>query len=300
LNILQWEIQQGSLRHLRAWGLLLFATFLSATLFGDCLPAKAEPGWVLTQKSTTLGDQYVYISQEGLKITNPRRGFNLVTHAPDWDIVLYNDKTRCFYQTTATHYRNELAGRNGSDFKNSHWSKSGETTIGGLKATEFRLGAKTLQGRNKAGQITTKSIASAQYWVASDIKIPDNLTELLAAAYGLPNETSSSIPLRLTYSENGGEHTVLDTYRVDKSPIPANYFAKPAGYKMVQSDAEVMMNDDQRQIMNDMARDLGSDPQSAQLKQKIDQVKAGNSQAVNSFTKDDVNKLLDMFSKKRQ
>jgi hypothetical protein len=286
--------KSGSLR-------LLAAVTVSLTAFlGSSVAALAEQGYVLTQKSTKMGDQYLYLSSEGIKITNPRAGFNLVARAPNWDITLYNDKTRCFYQTTAERYRQELAGRSpDGELKNSTWSKMGDTYINGLKATEYRMGSKTVRSKTKAGGVVSKTINGAQYWVASEITIPAKLTELLAAAYGLPSQTSACVPLRLKYSESTGDHLILDTYRVDKAPIPVAYFDKPAGYKPVTSDAEVMMNDEQKQIMSDMARDLGSDPQGAQLKNKIDQVRSGGANPSSTFTKDDVNKLMDIFKKKQ-
>lgn len=262
--------------------------------------AFADQGWVLTQRSTKMGDQYVYISDQGLKITNPKAGFNLVTRAPNWDITLFNDKTRCFYETTADRYKQQLQGRaQDAELNNSSWAKSGETQIFGLKATEYRMGAKAVRSRSKSGAVSTKSIAGAQYWVASEIAIPAKLTELLSAAYGLPTATSSCVPLRLKYSESNGEHTVLDTYRVDKTPISISYFDKPAGYKLVKSDAEVMMSDEQKQIMNDMVRDMDTDPQNAQLKNKIQAVQSGQAPPNKTFTKEDVNKLLDIFKKKQ-
>ena len=277
-----------------------FGVVLTASC-GCASPALANQGWVLTQKSTKMGDQYVYISDQGLKISNPRAGFNLVTRAPNWDITLYNDKTRCFYETTADRYKQQLAGRGSeADLKGATWEKSGTSDIQGLKATEYRMGSKTVRSKNKNGTISQKTIGSASYWVASDIIIPPKLTELLGAAYGLPTATSSCVPLRLKYNEASGEHTVLDTYRVDKSPLPVAYFDKPQGYKLVTSDAEVMMNDEQKQIMNDMAHDLDTSPQNSELKAKVQAVQAGNTNAAKTFTKDDVSKLMDMFNKKKQ
>ena len=67
-----------------------------------------DRGWVLTQKSQTLGDQYVYISPNGLKCVNPKAGFAMVTCAPDWNIVMFNDKTRVFFATTLERYKRDL------------------------------------------------------------------------------------------------------------------------------------------------------------------------------------------------
>ncbi len=53
-----------------------------------------ERGWVLTQRSITLGDQYVYISPSGIKIINPRQGIGSIVKSPNWDVLLFNDQTR--------------------------------------------------------------------------------------------------------------------------------------------------------------------------------------------------------------
>jgi hypothetical protein len=288
-----FERKSGSVRLIAS-----LACSLAVTV-GSAIAAFAEPGYVLTQRSTKMGDQYLYVSSEGIKITNPKAGFNLVSQAPNWDITLFNDKTHCFYQTTADRYRQQLLGRTGdSDFKNSSWSKMGDTYMLNMKATEFRMGTKTVRQKTKSGQIVNKTITGAQYWVAADIQLPPKLTELLAAAYGLPAQQSQCVPLRLKYTDGAKTSTVLDTYRVDKAPIPIAYFATPQGYKPVTSDAEVMMNDEQKQIMSDMAKDLGSDSQGSQLKNKIDAVRSGTADP-KSFTKDDVNKLMDIFNKKK-
>jgi hypothetical protein len=281
------------------------AAFALLSVTGDA--AFADQGYVLTQRSTKMGDQYVYVSDQGLKISNPKAGFNLVTHAPNWDITLFNDKTRCFYETTAEQYRQRLAGKGAdAELRSSNWSKAGDTQILGLKATEYRMGAKAVRSKNKSGAVVTKSIAGAQYWVASDIAIPPKLTDLLSAAYGLPSSTSTCVPLRLKYSEADGSHTVLETYRVDKTPISVSYFDKPSGYKLVQSDAEVMMDDEQKQILNDMMRDTNAPPSSGQAPAQIaapaasqQPAQAGQAGGTKQFTKEDVNKLIDIFRKKQ-
>src|SRR5262249_28005297 len=42
-------------------------------------PARADDdGWVLTQKSAMFGDQYVYLTKNGMKCYNPKVGFAFV------------------------------------------------------------------------------------------------------------------------------------------------------------------------------------------------------------------------------
>src|SRR6185369_10116768 len=68
-------------------GLRIFGAiglWVMACLFLQAAPALAqENGYVLTQRSKNLGDQYVYLSPSGLKCVNPREGLGLISRAPD-------------------------------------------------------------------------------------------------------------------------------------------------------------------------------------------------------------------------
>ncbi|HEY9715425.1 MAG TPA: hypothetical protein V6C72_18270, partial [Chroococcales cyanobacterium] len=196
----------------------------------------------------------------GLKCVNPRAGFALVTCAPDWSVTLFNDKTRVYYQTTLDRWKQQLQSRGlTSDMANKSWAKAGSGNIAGLKATEYvmRGGSGNFQRAVHSAQHQRQAppIQGAKYWVSEDITVPPKLADLMATAYGLP--PTQNVPLRLNCTQAGREKILLDTYRMQSSPIPISYFQCPAGYKAVQSDAEVMMNDEQRQMIEDMTKDLG-------------------------------------------
>lgn len=216
-----------------------------------------DKGWILTQKSSTLGDQYVYISPSGLKCVNPRAGFAMVTKAPDWNIVMFNDKTRCYFQTTLDSYKRTLAQRGlTNDLANRQWARGQSNTIAGMKATQFVMrGGGTVTRVNARGRAKTSTVSAADYWVSDEITVPPRLGDLLSSAYGLP--TTQNVPLRLEYTDARGPKNMLDTYRMQVASIPTNYFDCPSGYKAVQSDAEVMMNDEQKQMIEDMSREMG-------------------------------------------
>ncbi len=52
-----------------AWLVAVFFVLSAPLALAD------DKGWVLTQKSAQLGDQYIYISPNGLKCVNPRAWF---------------------------------------------------------------------------------------------------------------------------------------------------------------------------------------------------------------------------------
>lgn len=265
-----------------------------------------DKGWVLTQKSAQLGDQYIYISPSGLKCVNPRAGFAMVSKAPDWNIIMYNDKTRVYYQTTLDNYKRQLASRGlTADLANRQWSRGQTNNIAGLRATQYvmRGGGKiSHQGAN--GKIRTSTVSAADYWVSDEITVPPRLGDLLSSAYGLP--TTQNVPLRLEMTDAKGPKRMLETYRMQAlATIPSNYFECPGGYKAVQSDAEVMMNDEQKQMIEDMSREMGgglesSSPQPSQPQYSPQPTAPAATQktaAPASGGNDALSKLLDAYKK---
>lgn len=249
----------NSLRPINLSCLVLLWAVLSAVCPSFSAAQADDKGWVLTQKSTTLGDQYVYISSNGLKCVNPRAGFALVTHAPDWNVVLFNDKTKVYFETTLDKWKQQLSNRGlSSPMSGKSWSKGGSAQIAGLKATEYvmRGGATTFQMAVRSAQHARQvTIQGANYFVSDEITVPPKLADLLSTAYGLP--PTQNVPLRLNCVESGRPRVLLDTYHMELSAIPISYFQCPQGYKPVKSDAEVMMTDDQRQMIEDMTKEMG-------------------------------------------
>jgi hypothetical protein len=63
-------------------------------------------------------------------------------------------------------------------------------------------------------------------------------------------------PLKVSYVNNSGSlSSMLDTYYTKTCPIPANYFGLPQGYRRGESEADVMIDDETKQILNDLASD---------------------------------------------
>jgi len=233
--------------------LSLLIIFLSFNLLGFAGPAAYadDKGWVLTQRSANLGDQYVYISATGLKLVSPKQGVNIVTSAPDWNVAMYNDKTRMYYSTSFSHWMQELdhkmAGR-GQDMSQRKWTKAGSQQVAGLNATQYVM-------NGSGGQLTkSANIRHADCWISTDIAVPTQISQMLAKVYGLPD--TRTFPLKVSYvSSTGTLSPMLDTYRTQACPIPSHYFGLPQGYRRAESEAEVMIDDETKQILNDLASD---------------------------------------------
>jgi len=232
-------------------------TFIIALFIWALASPKAEGderGWVLTQRSAAMGDQYVYISSSGIKIVNPSRGIGSIVTPPNWDVLFFNDQTHLIYSLSYDQWKNKLLRKQGS-LSNIKWNRGGSATIAGLNANEYRMQNLAAHAKSPHDWI------SAEYWVARDIRVSPKLSGLLAAAYGTPD--NASVPLRLTYKTAGGKDGVsLDTYYQQATTIPSSFFRGPTGYQLAKTAADVMMNDEDREMLNDLAKDLRGRPDS--------------------------------------
>ncbi len=227
-------------------------------ILSTCAAAEAQQkGWVLTQRSTTMGDLYTYVSPQGLKWTVPKLGANIATMGPNWMVNMYNEKTKAYYTTNFTEWQRDLAKRDGRSqaMRANPWVKAGAGNVAGLKATKYVMQNKSpVTGGGK----TLNSVSNAECWVADDIEVPAQVADMLSNTYGMPK--TKYFPLKIAYRDsNGRAVTALDTYRSESRPIAQNYFACPSGFKLVSSKAEVFMDEETQQMMSDMANEMGLD-----------------------------------------
>ncbi|MBS2006175.1 MAG: hypothetical protein JST01_03990 [Cyanobacteria bacterium SZAS TMP-1] len=227
----------------------MLGTTLAALLLTAGAAMADEQGWVLTQRSDKIGDQYVYVAPNGVKLVNPKIGYNIVLCAPDWNVCIYNDKTKTFYSASYASWMQEVdkaMGTRGTELKGGRWAKSSGASICGLKATSY-----IMQGS------PNRHLRNATCWVSNDIQVPYQITDLLAKTYGLPD--NKAYPLKLNTVDNAGHLSVqLDTYNSQACAIPASYFYLPNGYTRVASKEEVMVDDDTKAILRDLASDSPS------------------------------------------
>jgi hypothetical protein len=233
-------------------GLAVLAVFSLSAQSADA----QEQGWALTQRSTQMGDLYTYVSPNGLKWTVPKIGANIATQGPNWNVAMYNDKTRSYYTTTFQQWQQTITRKDqrSLEMRQRPWSKAGSGSVAGLKATKYVMQNST----PVAGRRNLNAVAAAECWVADDITVPAAVADMLANTYGMPK--TKYFPLRISYTGTDGKAGIaLDTYRAETRAIPATAFGSPQGYKLVASQAEVFMDDETQQMMNDMASEMGLD-----------------------------------------
>jgi hypothetical protein len=262
-------------------------------------PASAkETGWILTQRTKLLGDQYVYISTHGVKCINPKQGIGWITQTPNWNITFFNEKTKLYYPLSSSSWKTKIA-KNGLIPSNIKWSKISTGSVAGLKASQYKM----VNSASSNGTQSTKWL-SATYWLADEINVPASLAQLISSACGLP--ASDSIPLELSYcNQKGNTETLLKTYHKQIAAIPDSYFSSPAGYKIARSEVEVLVSKENRALIDELANDITSDNLHTKINpQLIDASKQISPESINklpnqvnlpggrTISKDQINKFL--------
>ena len=225
--------------------------------FGIVTPAFAGD-WVLTQRSQTMGDQYVYVTPSAFKWVNPKMGANVITTSPSWTVTMFNDKTKAYYDTTFQEWKSQLASRSkmAPEMQANKWVKSGSGEVAGMKATKYVMQGSGVAKRLPNGKVSNNlgSVKQAECWLSDDITVPAQLSEVLSSAYGLP--LTRFFPLRVTYVTGAGKAgTALDTYRSQACSLPETYFRKPQGYQLANSSAEVLMDAETKEMLRDLVTD---------------------------------------------
>ncbi len=261
---------------LKITSLVYIFTIILLTSF-SCKAVANEDCYILTQRSQSIGDLYLYVCKDGLKFFVPKRNFGMVSRAPNWQINLFNESTKKYFQTTMEKYAGNTAGKivsfKGYDNIGRKWQTRKKAVICNYSAQEYCL--ENLSNNDSISNIRNRKINNSNiheidYWVSDQISISDKIAEMLSKFYGLPN--IKYLPLRLNYINTKNELTnVLNTYRITKTQAPISYFNSPNGYQLVTNESEVLLDNDSQQMLKDLANDLGTtDPSLANtLSKKI-------------------------------
>ncbi len=215
---------------------------------------KDKPDFVVTQKSTRLGDTYLYISPLGFQMTNPNSGFTMSSRAPDWQIFMYNKHSQLYYQSSIEAWGRDTLIETGYDEwgPGAKWVKKGVEKICGYKGTVYTINGQMHTHQANGTVVVQKETVGAIYTLAEGYVINPKLAKLMNVVFNLP--LNPGIPLRLVYvSDTGAKRSVLDTYRVDRCKLSVENFNLPVGYRLAHSRAEVMVDPQQMQMLQKFA-----------------------------------------------
>jgi hypothetical protein len=226
-----------------------------------------EDGWKLFQSAkggaALSGSMTLYITSGGMRTYEPKNGISLMTHGPNWNIYIYNEKTRRMFVSQLQPWlesfkKRGLAGR----FQGATWKRGGQTaTIAGARAYQFMMDkAPVVQTTSKAlnGKMKSYSaLRSASLWVASDIQTPPQVSNILSQIYGVPD--CQRIPLRVVVDETAkGQSTAVDTLTASHITVADSTFAVPTGYQITKTDSDVFIDKESADTLDEMLNDLDS------------------------------------------
>lgn len=235
--------------------LMALVVVAGMTLFG-VQPAQAdEPGWGLLIRSPHVGIVYLYITSEGFAIVVKETGAKFVTHAPDWRLVMYNDKTKVYYverlqdlqNITSTKQRKLTDQAKRATLQSA---KAGRTaTIAGLPATQYFLNTYSPDAGER----------QAEVWITRAISPPAQLHKTFEKIFNIDmssNAFPKGLPLRIKVADDAGKRDVLyDTLNCQKQVIHTASFNYPKDYKPVDSELAVLMDEQSRQKMESILDD---------------------------------------------
>jgi hypothetical protein len=178
-----------------------------------------------------------------------------MAQGPKWDVYFFNDKTRVYCCSTSAEWYQTLKNTRGYPAKIA-WHKASTGRIVGLSATKYVNNMTRTPGCGSKDQ--DNQVVKSDYWEASDIKVPQQVSRTLAAIYRLPS-MKSNIPLRLAQGYRDGRvEAILDTYRQQSVAIPNNFFVVPTRYTLVKNEAEVAQIREQQEATSGQLSALGA------------------------------------------
>jgi hypothetical protein len=230
----------------------LAATFL---LLPTPPAAKAdEQGWGLMVKSPHVGILYLYITEAGFAIMIKETGAKFVTHAPEWRVAMYNDKSRVYYVERLQDLQSFSKGSPKSNKSRDAVANAAGSVrtgrseqIGGLPATQYFITTVSPDGGSR----------EAEVWITKNILPPVQLHETMKKIFSIDtNKFPPGLPLRIKMvDEDGKRELIYDTINVQKQTIHTASFSYPPSYKRVDSELAVLMDEKSRKKMESILDD---------------------------------------------
>jgi hypothetical protein len=236
---------------MKRWTGLLTAVVAGGLILTPLQSAKAdEPGWGLALKSPHLGMLYLYVTTQGFALVYPKTGAKFVMHAPNWKVVMYNDKTKTYYVESMEDLKQYGKSKTAQELKTHaklNSTRKGQTLpIAQAKATQYFINASSNSGPKQV-----------EAWITNDIHPPDQLGLLLGKLFDVDTSNfPKGLPLKVKIADDSGKKdTLYETLKIEPQVIKSASFTYPATYKHVNSELEVAVDEPSRKKMESILED---------------------------------------------
>ncbi len=204
--------------------LLLIGVLLTA------MPADAKGGnktnettWTLDQISDEAGRGELVVNKHGARIK--MKSLTAIVTAPKFDAIIFDTSTKKFVELPFKIWSEKYKEKNPAKIADLGRSEK----IAGLNAKCFGVPSKKV----------TKEV-----WFTKDIPISDDMCQFISTTMHLPG--GNGMPVRMEITRPGrGKERVFDTLKLSKSDkADAKLFAKPVGFKKVDSEYQLFVKED--------------------------------------------------------
>jgi hypothetical protein len=219
--------------------------------------AKDEKLWQLNY-DTGVAPAHLYLADNGVKIEYWKH-LNLLSVAPKWQLSYYSKKVgKCFDLPLSHSMMATEAGSASYDFRKAR--PGGSENWCGAKADKMILPLTVFRFNGFSSLVTEDAVKAKEIDLYETASVPLAKNTLLGAQaffcerYGV---RSSKLPLGLKVIQADGTDLWLFKLRsIRQMPYKDDLFVKPKNLKAAKTMGEIVLDDQQRSAMSDMAEDM--------------------------------------------
>lgn len=227
-------------KYINNLAVLLIVLFLTCTT-NQPVHCEDSKGHYIYQTSGILGDQDVFVSQNGIKIINKSTNLVTVARAPRWNVTTYHEKTKTLCTEPLARFNGYISEKEfvstGKFWSKLPLKKSNTNTIAGISSLIYITPQEFTKNQIKDWSrqfADSKFIKSARYCVSENLNIPAKAKSVLCKFYGLKN--LGGVPLEFKYHDLGGYlHVGLTTSSQEKIDSKKIDLSIPSNFKKVKN-----------------------------------------------------------------
>jgi len=222
--------------------------------------AAAPTMYVLKEKHHHIGNLRIYMTHDAIKVVSDTNGYELISQAPKWDVLMYRPDSKEGYTTTVDEMSKKSIWPMGqfAERDTSPLVKDGEEKIHGRKTTVYK---------------EDRGNRFSKFWVWEDGPFTPQISAFLRAFFEFYTLSGKKgVLLRCTTSMKkgapktrlsnmsmmpGGDVVWLDTLELKEAPYSPSIFTVPKGIKKVKSSQEILISRNQQHDLEDALNDLG-------------------------------------------
>ncbi len=207
---------------------------------------------------TGVAPAHLYLADSAVKIEYWKH-LNLLSVAPKWQLSYYSKKVgKCFDLPLSHSMMATEAGSASYDFRKAR--SSGSENWYGAKVDKMVLPIKVFRFNGFSSMVTEDAVKAKEIDLYETESVPLGKNTLLGAQaffcerYGV---RSNKLPLGLKVIQSDGTDLWLFKLRsIRQIPYKADLFVKPKNLKVAKTMGEIVLDDQQRSAMSDMAEDM--------------------------------------------